>query len=121
VRSEKVTDDLVDRLLTEHPYARLDRPRKRKWTMSGGEKIRICDMADSHLLNAERLCRREAAKMRDNLPYPMFQGEMAQFYAERDYERFQDMTDEEVAYQEIGVYEDLLKEIARRGLTRLER
>lgn len=73
---------------------------------------RICDMTDTHLRNAIRCCKRLHRQMQRDLPYPMFGGEMAQYYAEQDYERFQESDPEE----SFPLYLDLHAEADRRGL-----
>lgn len=84
----------------------------KKWTQKDGTKIRICDMKDSHLLNSIKMLNRMVETERATLWYPCFQGEMAQFYAEQEYENF--MSDDECAYPEI--YWDLINDADRRGL-----
>jgi hypothetical protein len=82
------------------------------WTTRDGRKLRICDMSDSHLIRAIKLCERSHRAAQLQLPYPEFNGEMAQFYAESDWMRFQDSGPEESA----PLYLDLCAEADRRGL-----
>lgn len=82
------------------------------WTTGDGVRVRICDMTDTHLRNAIRSCERLHKQMQRDLPYPMFGGEMAQYYAEQDYERFQESDPEE----SFPLYLDLHAEADRRGL-----
>lgn len=82
------------------------------WTTREGEKIRICDMTDDHLRNAIRLCERLHEKAKALIPFPDFNGEMAQYYAEQDYDRFLSSTPEE----SFPLYPDLCEEAYRRGL-----
>lgn len=53
--------------------------------------IRVADMELSHLRNAIAHCRRHRERLCANAfwryPYPNFNGEMAQLYAEQDWER----------------------------------
>lgn len=58
-----------------------------KWTQRDGTKIRIRDMTPRHLENAARMvlrrCESETLAL-GNLAF-MFHGEMASYYAEREY------------------------------------
>lgn len=87
----------------------------KKWTMKNGQKIRICDMADSHLLNTIAFCERNHREMQRLAPFPDFGGEMAQMYAERDWDRLQESGPEETH----PLYLELHAEAERRGLKTL--
>lgn len=84
----------------------------KQWTTGDGQKIRICDMADSHLLNAIAFCERTHEHTQQTAEPPAFQGEMAQWCAERDWERLQESGPEET----FPLYLDLCEEADRRGL-----
>jgi len=56
------------------------------WTMKTGEKVKVKDMTDLHLLNTIRFLHRQVRKFAASLPYPMMNGEMAQEQAEREYD-----------------------------------
>jgi hypothetical protein len=51
------------------------------WTTATGERVRVSDMTTSHIVNARRM----VADM--NNPFPMFGGEMSQYYADMAYDR----------------------------------
>ena len=87
------------------------------WTQKNGQKIRICDMTDSHLLNAAKLLQRNAQAERSNMPYPMFTGGMAQYYAEAEYYAMWEKGEAELAETVYPIYEYLYAEIERRNLT----
>jgi len=72
------------------------------WKTREGKKIRICDMTDEHLLNAIKFCELRAKQIKNTVPYPNFNGEMAQMCAE-----------DEPALM------DLYLELERRGLEKL--
>jgi hypothetical protein len=61
---------------------------QKMWKTKDGRKVRICDMGESHLENTIALLRRAHARYvaEATADYPMFQGEMAQFYAEQEWE-----------------------------------
>ena len=84
------------------------------WTTGDGQKLRICDMTDKHLLNAISFCERKHRAAQLNLPYPNFNGEMAQMHAEQSWEHFQEGGPEEL----FPLYLDLCEEADRRGLKR---
>jgi hypothetical protein len=91
------------------------------WTTKQGEKIRICDMKDSHLINTIKLLRRNAAtRIHQELQAAYsclagLRGEMAQFYCERDIDRLEEM-DPDVLLRNYEIYEKLTKEAERRNL-----
>jgi hypothetical protein len=84
----------------------------KKWTTRDGQRIRICDMTDEHLLNTIRLCQRAHERAKLEIPYPDFCGDMAQFYAEREFDNFLE-SGPEVAFP---LYPDLVDEAYRRRL-----
>ena len=89
---------------------------RKLWKCKDGTKIRIKDMTDSHLQNAVNMLLRIAgAKQSDALSfYPDFNGEMAQFLAENEWYRLNEMTVEDFAEREIPIYKDMVAEIERR-------
>jgi hypothetical protein len=83
------------------------------WTTRDGEEILISEMTDDHLRNAIRRCTQIWLASRENISFPNFSGEMAQYYAERDYNALQESVDPSVIFPE---YEDLVEEALRRKL-----
>lgn len=96
------------------------RKQTRVWTTKDGKKLRICEMTDSHLLNAINLLERVAKNARDGelqAAYgiaPMLQGEMASYYIEQDIDSMEEDPDGEMFLPEI--YGNLLLEADRRNL-----
>ena len=86
------------------------RKQTRLWTMKDGEKIRICDMADSHLENSIAMLDRALRRLQRDMPYPEFQGDMAQYYAELDWDRLQ----ESVPEDQYPIYGNLVEDRERR-------
>lgn len=89
------------------------------WTTKDGIRLRICDMTDTHLLNAARMMRRQAGLIKAEAlnmagdALSMFQGEMAQLHVEQEFNRLLDADPEDVLPE---IYQKLLWEIERRGL-----
>jgi len=86
---------------------------KKLWTTADGERIKIRDMTDSHLMNAIRYLDRKLDEAKRETPFPVFQGDMAEFCAERDWEHLQETTDPADFWP---IYEDLVEEAERRKL-----
>lgn len=83
------------------------------WKTKDGREIPINEMADAHLLSVLRMLQRTHAVRQFNEPVPFgLRGEMAQFAAEADYERFQ----ESEPTVTTPIYADLRAEAERRGL-----
>ena len=78
---------------------------KQLWTMQNGDTIIIEDMEDSHVRN----CIKYFGRKLDELPYPCFNGDMAQMYAEQEYDRYNNKY-----ARIITVFKN---ELERRGLT----
>lgn len=89
---------------------------KTVWKTKDGQQIRIKDLQDSHLQNILKMLLRQAQHLRTHLPFPVFQGEMAQYYAEREYDRIMEASDEELCEQECEQWEALMAEAGRRNL-----
>ena len=53
------------------------------WRLANGDRIPIATMTDQHLINAIRLLERQAEREAEIIPFPDFQGEMAQWQAEK--------------------------------------
>lgn len=88
------------------------------WTCKNGSKVRICDMSNSHLLNTIKLLYKTAAKNRNYaLCYvPDFQGEMAQYYAEQEWDSLNEMSDLDFAFNNYPILENLIEDAERRKL-----
>lgn len=88
---------------------------RRLWKQKDGTKIRIKDMSDQHLLNTIKYLERKADEVARMVPYPQFNGEMAQFCAEQAWNSLQDNPTDNVLAGTI--YDDLCEEYIRRGMT----
>jgi hypothetical protein len=90
------------------------------WTCRDGRKVRICDMADSHLVNTIRMLRRKAAKVCNaelQAAYSiscLLQGEMASWECDLAIESMESDPSGEKFLPPI--YDDLCDEADRRGL-----
>lgn len=94
------------------------RKQTKKWTMKNGTKIRICDMADSHLINTINLLRKHGENLRQqnlnfflNCPPPS--GEMALMEFDKEFDFACDATEEDFVPE---IYFDMLDEAVRRGI-----
>jgi hypothetical protein len=92
----------------------VNRKRTKVWTTKAGEMVRVCDMADSHLLNTIRFL--ERAELADGLALACLPGPTA--------DHAQDAHDEairELAERSPGdvwpIYDDMVDEAMDRGLT----
>lgn len=97
-------------------------PRKQTklWTARDGYRLRICDMSDSHLLNAIRLLERATAVARNQLiaeaesALDFLQGEMAIYAVEADLQR---LVTKGLEPSEIyPIYDNLVEDALRRDL-----
>ena len=95
------------------------RKQTKRWTTKNGEKIRICDMEDSHLINTINFLRRMAEGMRGKTISNAYQlacfvqGEIAESQIDQDI-----MTMEESTYEEWlpNIFWNLHDDALRRGL-----
>lgn len=85
-------------------------PRVKVWTTARGERIPIRDMGDVHLRNCIALIARAHRAYLEHAEPHVFNGEMAQYYAERDWAMLRDSSPGEVW----PVYDDLVDELERR-------
>lgn len=91
------------------------------WTTKNGTKLRICDMGDSHLVNAIKLCQRKAAsELTEEIgaAYGVLaglNGEMAQFYCEQDIARMEESHPDDFL-ESFPLFEKLCLEAERRGI-----
>lgn len=66
------------------------------WTMRDGTKIKVGDMSTSHVINSIKMMKRSLDKWSEEEAaawscLSMFQGEMAQYYCEKDIDRLEDI------------------------------
>lgn len=90
----------------------LEPKQTKQWTQRDGTKIRICDMEDRHLLNTIRMLERQAEAQQLDTSYPCFNGEMAQMYAEAEWNEMMTVGPEYF----FPIYEDLCADARRRGI-----
>lgn len=99
------------------------KPVKAKWTTKTGQKIRICDMTDSHLCNTIAMIERNAPKYQaadisaGYSTLSCLQGEMATYCAEQELDRLEETSPEDYIRETHPLYEKLCKERDRRKLT----
>ena len=84
----------------------------KKWRTKEGIKIRIKDMDNNHLLNTIALIKRNVIKFQMNIPAPCFQGEMADYFANQEYDRLVSADIGEL----IPIYDDMIIEAKKRGI-----
>ena len=102
----------------------MSRPRKQTkyWTTKSGDKIRICDMTDSHLLNTIKLLLRIAGKnLREETSagwgvLASLQGEMAQMFCEQNIDRIEETTAYEFCSDNHIIFDLLITDAERRKL-----
>lgn len=84
------------------------------WETKNGKKIHIKDMSTNHIENTIELIRRKcAANFFDEVPFPCFQGEYAQYFAEQEY--FNISLDDFVE-KKFPIVKVMQKELYRRGI-----
>jgi hypothetical protein len=88
-----------------------------RWRMATGETIEISQMTDRHLCHTLRLLERIAGEIKGGTPSPDFQGEMAQYDAEREWDARQDTDISDLAEEINPAYIHLVREAERRGLS----
>lgn len=76
--------------------------RRVMWTDQSGKKHKINRMSNRHLINTARLLERAATRFKSHMPYPDFQGEMAQMCGEQEFERVMEQDSYELAIQLYG-------------------
>ncbi len=82
----------------------------KKWTCKNGVKIRIKDMGDKHLANTVAFLERCYQQRLDVSP-PCFSGEMAQYYADMEYNDLMSSSIEDL----YPIYDDMVKELTKRA------
>lgn len=66
------------------------------WRTKDGEEILISKLTDTHLTNIIRRLERWAENCRVAVPFPMLNGEMAQYHAEQAFDALHEMDAEEL-------------------------
>ncbi|MEK6884630.1 MAG: hypothetical protein AABY22_33665 [Nanoarchaeota archaeon] len=98
------------------------KPTKTIWVTKTGDKIRVKDMENSHLVNVIKYLRKTAQKHFNSelkaayCVSSMLNGEMAQLFCEQDIERMEDIDIDEELSLEIPCYDLMLNEVFKRGL-----
>ncbi len=95
-----------------------ERKQTKKWTQRSGEKIRICDMGDDHLINTLNLLKRNAVRKQQEtenfyVSCSMPQGEMAMDAFDSEFDQVLDSHWTDYAGELFG---ELLLEAERRDL-----
>lgn len=103
-----------DELFDEPDAGELEEIPAGWWRTKDGTLLRIADMDDDHLYYATRMLERHAQIVRDITAPPNLQGEMAQYYAEREWDAMWDMGPDELAEYIYPKIEELKAEMARR-------
>ena len=80
------------------------------WECKDGRVMRIVDMSTDHILNSMRMLERMHQEMICSIGFPCFQGEMAQMYAEQEFDQLMDSSVEDV----YPAYKKLRKELLKR-------
>jgi hypothetical protein len=85
------------------------------WTTADGRRIRVQDMGNQHLINTIKMLIRKAEAYRNEALqyYPSFQGEMAQMYAEAEWQSLATCPVEELLPP---IFEIMVEEAGKRGL-----
>ena len=61
-----------------------------KWKMRDGWYINVKDMESSHINNCIKLLKKQIKQLNSlTTLFPVFQGDMAQYYAEQDFDRIE--------------------------------
>ena len=87
---------------------------KRFWVDKNGNKHRISKMTNNHLDNTIKFLEKQAEQRAMSLPYPNFNGDMAQYCAENEWEQAIDHPIEFFLYG--TVYDYLIQEQNKRKL-----
>lgn len=80
------------------------------WKTKSGEILKISGMGDDHILSTHRFLQRKLSEL-EELPYPDFNGEMAQLHAESAWENAW-----EAVIPLIDKIEEFSREIKRRNI-----
>lgn len=81
------------------------------WKCKDGRAVPIKDMTTDHIINSMRMLDRMHEQTQFDMPYPAFQGEMAQMYAEQEFDAYMDSSVEDV----FPIYKHLEKELLKRN------
>ena len=90
----------------------------KKWTMKNGNKIRICDMENSHLINIIKMLKRCAERKKQKIEsFYIYcvppNGEMAQDAFDSEFNSVMESTWDDYVP---NIYDNLYNEAERRGL-----
>lgn len=90
--------------------------RTKVWQTKTGQRIRIMDMETTHIQNCVAFLYRAALAQQNEAicNFPSFQGEMAQMYAEQEWDSIAQARPEDYALQCFPIIEDLEKELEDR-------
>lgn len=91
----------------------VERPVTEVWETSDGRKIKICDMENSHLLNAIVFCRRKHQAKIEALRAAI---ESVSFNANANFDRETKLAEAEEVESDHPLYDFLIIEAERRGL-----
>ncbi len=94
---------------------------KTKWKSKDGQVIRIKDMTDTHLLNTARFLLKQAQIIINRNIEQYYsgmqpQGEMAEIEFDRELSAWESMTPEDYLEEECPAFENMVKELEKRGL-----
>lgn len=88
--------------------------RNRLWESASGDRVRIRNLEDQHLVNVLNFLERRAVEDFIEIPFPAFSGEMASYYAEGEY---YSLMKEGPRAMLPDIYDDLVEEVRLRRLT----
>ena len=100
-------------------------PTRTIWVTKNGQRVPAKEMTDRHLVNTLRMCLRNAQRdlkiLQAKYEYgpPTFQGEMAQYYAERDWLDLIAMVPDDAEdwlESDLPTWATMVKEAEKRGL-----
>lgn len=84
--------------------------KRKTWTTQDGRVLVIAEMATEHIINAINFCRKKHQTAALDIPFPSFQGEIAQYYAEAEWDSIVCSSAEEA----IPGLQDLIDELSWR-------
>ena len=81
------------------------------WKCKDGREIPISEMTTEHITNSMRMLERMHKQTLMDISFPCFQGEMAQMFAEQEFDRLMDSEVEDL----YPAYKHLRKELKKRN------